>query len=478
MPLKESLLSVGIDIGTSTTQLIFSKLTIENRAGNFMVPRVGIIEKEVVYRSQIYFTPLKSQTEIDVDAVKQIIRQEYQNAGIKPEDLKTGAVIITGETARKKNANLVLNALSDMAGDFVVATAGPDLESFLSAKGAGTDQLSEEYREVIANVDIGGGTSNIAVFEKGVLKGTTCVDIGGRLIKVEQGRISYIYPGIQKLAEAHRMMIAPGDAANEQVLYQICTCMADQLAMALHLCGEDVSHTLMYTNKGKQLPRRPAIAGITYSGGVADCLEQLDSRDVFKYGDVGILLGRAVKNNVYLQQLKNYPAAETIRATVVGAGTHTTNVSGSTISYTKGRLPLKNIPVLRISAEEEQEPAGFVNAIKNRLPLYQTEDIMEPIAIAFSGSYHTSFQQIQELARILIQALKPVIESVNPLILVIENDIAKVLGNAINVSLERKTDLICIDGIRAQNGDYIDIGEPVAAGWVVPVVTKTLIFNT
>ena len=165
--MHEVILSVGIDIGTSTTQLIFSRLTIENRASSYTVPRIDIVDKEVVYRSKIYFTPLRSATEIDAEAVKQIVREEYQAAGMTPEMLRTGAVIITGETARKENANEVLEALSDLAGDFVVATAGPDLESVLSARGAGTDALSKEKRTAIANVDIGGGTTGLAILKGG-----------------------------------------------------------------------------------------------------------------------------------------------------------------------------------------------------------------------------------------------------------------------------------------------------------------------
>ena len=187
--MKEQILSVGIDIGTSTTQLIFSRLTIVNLASSYTVPRISIVDKEVIYKSAIYFTPLKSQTEIDGARVGEIISQEYRKAGMKPEDLQTGAVIITGETARKVNANTVLQTLSGMAGEFVVATAGPDLESVLSARGAGTDKISEEKRETVANIDIGGGTSNIAFFRKGNLQGTSCLDIGGRLRKIDQGKV-------------------------------------------------------------------------------------------------------------------------------------------------------------------------------------------------------------------------------------------------------------------------------------------------
>jgi len=176
--MQEIIESVGIDIGTSTTQLIFSRLVIENLAGGYSIPKINIVDKEIVYRSEIHTTPLLSESEIDAQRVSEIVRSEYQRAGKSPRQVQTGAVIITGETARKKNANAVLEALSAMAGEFVVATAGPDLESILSGRGAGTDDISEEKRTVVANLDIGGGTTNIAVFDKGVVSGVACLDIG------------------------------------------------------------------------------------------------------------------------------------------------------------------------------------------------------------------------------------------------------------------------------------------------------------
>lgn len=476
--MKETILSVGIDIGTSTTQLIFSRLTIENLASSYVVPRIHIVDKEVTYRSRIHFTPLISQTEIDAEKVKAIIQGEYLEAGMKPSDLKTGAVIITGETARKQNANAVLAALSDMAGDFVVATAGADLESALSARGAGADKLSEERRNAVVNVDIGGGTSNIAIFQKGELRGTSCMDIGGRLIKIENGKISYIFPGIQKLSQEYGIAIQVGDRAEEGTLYRVCERMADQLAMAVHAKEPDRIHRELYTNGGKMLTATPKADIITYSGGVASCYYDGEPANPFAYGDVGVLLARAVKRNAALQAIPTFPAAETIRATVVGAGTHTTNVSGSTISYSEGKLPIKNIPVLKISGEEEMEPGIFQEAIRRKLQFYKAEGQLEQVAIVFSGRYHTNFAQLQALARTVAEGAKEVIDGPHPLIVVVENDIAKALGNALNVLLERRKPIICIDGIHASDGDYIDIGEPVAQGRVVPVVTKTLIFNS
>jgi len=476
--MHEVILSVGIDIGTSTTQLIFSQLTIENRASSYTVPRIDIVDKEVVYRSKIYFTPLRSPTEIDADAVKRIIRSEYEAAGKKPEDVRTGAVIITGETARKQNANEVLEALSDLAGDFVVATAGPDLESVLAARGAGADTLSHDRRITVANLDVGGGTTNIGVYQKGTLRGVCCLDIGGRLIKIENGRITYIYTKIQKLAETHGIHIAVGDRAEEKTLYGVCRLMAHQLAQALYLAEPDSDHAGLYTNNGKQLPREPAINAVTFSGGVADCVYQTAEGDPYRFGDIGVLLGRAIQEDPDFKKVELLRAAETIRATVVGAGTHTTEVSGSTIHYERDQLPIKNVPILKVSEEDEASLETLKSSIKQQVPLYKPEGKVEQIAIALGGWNRTSFTEVQALARAIMEGAKEVIESKYPLILVVENDIGKVLGNALNVLLEFRKEVICIDSIRAMSGDYIDIGEPVAGGQVLPVVVKTLIFNS
>ena len=476
--MHEVILSVGIDIGTSTTQLIFSRLTIENRASSYTVPQISIVNKEVIYRSDIYFTPLKSATEIDAEAVKKIVRDEYKAAGKSPKDLQTGAVIITGETARKQNANDVLEALSDLAGDFVVATAGPDLESVLSARGAGADAISKENRNTVANIDVGGGTSNIALYHKGTLRGTSCLDVGGRLIKIENGKISYIFNKTQALAKKHGIDIKVGDRADEAQLMKVARLMADQLAQALHLEAQDEDHAGLYTNDGKPLPTEPKIVGVTYSGGVADCVYKVNDNDVFRYGDIGVLLGRAIRENTALSSIKRYDAIETIRATVVGAGTHATDVSGSTIRYDQKQLPLKNVPVLKVSEEDEATLESLKTSIREQLPLYRPEGEMEQVAIAFTGEKRTSFAEIQELAKAIIESTKEVIESKYPLIVVVENDVGKVLGNALNVLLSNKKDVICIDSIHTSSGDYIDIGEPVAGGQVLPVVIKTLIFNS
>ncbi len=477
--MEEIIKSVGIDIGTSTTQLIFSKLTVRNLASSYTVPRIEIVNKEVIYRSDIYFTPLIGEAQIDAERVKGIVADEYKKAGMKPEDLKTGAVIITGETARKENADEVLSALSHMAGDFVVATAGPDLESVLSARGAGIDVMSTEDRNTIANIDIGGGTSNIAVFQKGQLIGTSCLDIGGRLIKIEAGSVVYVYEKIQRLAAAHGISVKVGDRADKEKLEKICHIMARQLAMAVGIIPKDEHHQYLYTNDGRPLKDNIRIDGLTFSGGVADIIYHPAGGDSFRYGDIGPILGSAVAAEQDLAKVKRYEAVETIRATVVGAGTHTTEVSGSTIRYEEDALPIKNVPVVKVTKENEESLEALSHTLRDKIAIFNDSSSAIPVAISISGEKYTSFDKVQQLASALIEGMRDNMDSKVPVIVVVESDIGKVLGNALKVMLmDRGIKVICIDSIFVKDGDYIDIGKPMANGRVVPVVTKTLIFNT
>lgn len=475
--MREVINSVGIDIGTSTTQLIFSKLTIQNMATSYTVPRITIVKTQVVYSSEVYFTPLKSPTVIDVDAVKRIIQGEYDKACMRPDELQTGAVIITGETARKENAEEVLSALSDMAGDFVVATAGPDLESVLSAKGAGTNVMSKEDRNIIANIDIGGGTSNIAVFNKGDLVGTSCLDIGGRLIEVSNGKICYIFDKMQKLSESQGVPIRVGDSVDTAKLKKLAKIMARHLAMALGLVPKDALHKELYTNEGLPLPDDICIDGVTFSGGVAEVVYNPEQSDPFKYNDLGILLGQAIAESEDFDSIKQYDSIEKIRATVVGAGTQTTEVSGSTIRYNISCLPIKNVPVVRMTADEEEDLNLFPKRLAKKIEIFTGGSKDTPVAIGLCGDKYKTFDRVQDLADAIVAGLESYDKPNVPVLVVVENDIGKVLGNALQLKMGRERKIICVDSIFVKDGDYVDIGEPVASGRVVPVVTKTLIFN-
>ncbi|WP_291578605.1 ethanolamine ammonia-lyase reactivating factor EutA [Clostridium sp. UBA6640] len=477
--MREEILSVGIDIGTSTTQLVFSNITIENTASNFSVPRIKIVDKNIIYRSEIYFTPLITQTKIDKDKVREIIEGEYKNAGVKPSDVETGAVIITGETARKENANEVLQSLSGFAGDFVVATAGPDLESIIAGRGAGADKISDEENAYVVNIDIGGGTSNLALFKNGELVDTGCLDIGGRLIKIDKDtkKIYYIYPKIKKLAQSIGVNIEVGDIAEIDKIRKIASAMAEILEEAVCIKQRSSMYDEIQTNKG--LKDGYNIEYITFSGGVADYIYNEDYSDPFRFGDMGVVLGEEIKKSNLAKKLKVRTAIETIRATVVGAGSHTTDISGSTITYTSDVFPIKNLPILKLSKEDED--GGFESierAINEKLKWFNLENESQRVAVALKGLKNPSFDEVQKLSKSLINGMAELLEKEYPIFVIVENDIAKVLGQTMYIQLGKKKNVVCIDSIKVENGDYIDIGKPLINGKVVPVVIKTLVFNS
>ncbi|MGV8981835.1 ethanolamine ammonia-lyase reactivating factor EutA [Clostridium sp.] len=477
--MREEILSVGIDIGTSTTQLVFSNIIIENLASNFSIPRISIVDKKIIYRSEIYFTPLKSQREIDGEKIRELVEGEYLAAGIAPLDVKTGAVIITGETARKQNANDVLQKLSGLAGEFVVATAGPDLESIISARGAGSDKISEEEDATVINLDVGGGTTNIAVFKEGKLLDTGCLDIGGRLIKIDKvsGKVVYIAEKIKELIQLKNVHIEVGQKPSFEALNIVVDEMVKLLEESVNIREKSDFYEKIITNKG--IKGDIEIDYITFSGGVADYVYNPDTEEMFKYGDIGILLGLAISKSNLCTKLKVRKSIETIRATVVGAGSHTTDISGSTITYTEDKFPIKNLPILKLS--EEEENSGYdnmVKVIKEKLMWFKLEKEFQPVAIAIKGKLNPSFKEVQTLSKTLIAGLEEILKEDFPTILIVENDIAKVLGQTVYRQLDFKKEVICIDTINVENGDYIDIGKPLANGRVVPVIIKTLIFNS
>lgn len=477
--MKEELLSVGIDIGTSTTQLIFSKLTVENTASNFSVPRISIVDKEIIYKSHVYFTPLISATEINGEEIKAIVESEYKKANIDKDDIQTGAVIITGETARKENANDVLHALSGFAGDFVVATAGPDLESIISGKGAGAHIYSKEHSTTVVNIDIGGGTSNLSLFKRGEVVDTGCLDIGGRLIKIDvtSKEVTYISPKIEKIINDNNLNILVGTKITIDKVELIVNIMKDIIVESIGLKNKSELFDFMVTNKSISLIED--IKNVSFSGGVADYIYYEGSiDDYFKYGDLGILLGQAIKNCEELKNINVIKPLETIRATVVGAGSHTTEVSGSTITYTNDAFPIKNLPILKLSLEDENGGSDDISkAIKNKLNWFKLENDLQKIAIAFNGQKNPSFEKVMEYARGIVEGMSEIVEKKLPFIVIVENDMAKVLGQSIYALLDYKTDIVCLDSIKVENGDYIDIGKPIADGKVLPVVIKTLVFN-
>lgn len=473
-----TILSVGIDLGTSTTQLVLSRLTVKNFASAFSVPRINISKKEVIFQSDIIFTPLLSQDTIDSEAIKKFVTQQYAKAGIQKQDIQMGAVIITGETARKENASSVTQALSGYAGDFVVATAGADLESIIAGKGAGTNITAKKHRSHVVNMDIGGGTSNLGLFDDEDVLDTACFDIGGRLIRVAPNthEITYISPKVKQLVQQLNLSLKEGVIATVDNLNPVVQVLTHVLENSIGLGDKSPYFDLFITNHALHSDDR--IDGVTFSGGVADCLNETLPDDQFRYGDIGLLLGHAVRHSLIFKEKTVYPSVETIRATVVGAGSHTTDVTGSTIAYTDGILPLRNLPILKISKSDETLDAeGLANKISEKIKWYQVENELSNVTLAFTGIHSPTFDDVQRYAAAIVKGAQVLIEKREPLIIMVHEDMAKALGHSLFARLPARYPFVCIDSVKVENGDYIDLGEPVADGEVLPVIVKTLVFG-
>ena len=436
--------SVGLDVGTTSTQMILSELTIENRASAFSVPEMEIAQRNILYKSAIHFTPLLHGELVDGAGIRAIVGDEYEKAGISRADVDTGAIIITGETSRKENAAAVLQNISDFAGDFVVATAGPDLESVLAAKGAGAVDFSAESGKTVLHMDIGGGTSNLALIEDGRITATGCLNVGGRLLKFDNdGTLTYISPVLKGIFDG---IVGEKTALSE--LEALADTLVAALEMAAGLRAKTVLLETLWTKEcGPMWSSAPTAAVISFSGGVADCIEK--SHPTFAFGDMGPILGRAIRKS-RLCQGQYRLGTETIRATVIGAGCHSAQLSGSTVYYQNVDFPMKNLPVVTDIAALSRLDA--------------------PGVLALIGIPAAHYSEIIALAD-KIAAAWPA----QPVLIALQSDMAKALGHALSLRFPKERPILCIDRVILTENSYLDIAAPV--GTALPVVVKTLILS-
>ena len=463
-----TLVSVGIDVGTTTTQLVISQLTLVNVMPGSQVPKVEITHKCITYMGNVHFTPFEDRQHVDGAALRGIIAKEYEKAGVKPEQIDTGAIIITGETAKKENATEIIHSLADYAGDFVVAVAGPDLESVIAGKGSGAEALSKRLHACIANIDIGGGTTNIAYFDRGKCIGTACINVGGRLFEVDP--LTYHLNFISSPGQTIMDYCYPNGplSQNGDELFVIRRCLR-----AMVECVERVifhepllpqDRPLVMTNTLPDV----LLDGVVFSGGVAKYIYLPGVREWWIHGDVGPLLAEAFRESRIHSSFPIHEGAETIHATVLGAGAHTVNVSGSTITISKHTLPLRNVPAVY----PEVGASGMFSWLK---PVKNYNDsLYQTVALVVPALPNTDFRTICTLADTLAYEL-PLIKG-EPKVIIAQQDIAKVLGQTLQRLLP-SVPLVCLDGIELALGNFLDIAKPLPHQDAVPVIVKTLVFS-
>lgn len=465
------LTSVGVDIGSSTSHLVYSKIVMDRRDNRYVVT-----SREVLFESDIMLTPYMRDTTIDAKRLQVFFERQYERAGIRFEDIDAGALILTGVAVRRRNARAIAELFAHEAGKFVAVSAGDSLETALVAFGSGAVALSGSEALRVMNVDIGGGTSKIAVCENDAIVDRTAIDVGARIICVdEDGRVSTIEEAGRRFASDVGIDIDVGDKIDNDKLEEIVELMAERLFRAMGMESMDDATASLLRLDPLSSPSKPDV--LSFSGGVSEYIYGNESGG---YGDLGPRLAAAVRRRVKRWGVDLRQPLQGIRATVIGASQYTVQLSGSTIFVQPDTtLPLRNLAVVRPRfqlAEDNIETDAVSAAISNALEGQDLGDGSTAIALYFTWHGSATFRRLDNFCRGIIACQDSLLAAGAPLVLVTDSDIGGLIGLHCFEVCQLQRPIVSIDGIVLSEFDYIDIGTLVDASGTVPVVIKSLVF--
>ncbi len=472
-----TLVSVGMDIGSSGTQVIFSKIHLR-RLSEDLTSRYYVVSRDQLYLSPVSLTPYASDTKIDDVRLREIIADAYTQAGLDKADIDTGAVILTGEALRRENAQAISAMLSEQGGEFVCATAGHHMESMLAAYGSGAAQASLDMGRRVLNVDIGGGTTKLGLLEGGKVIATAAVHIGGRLQVTEAGRIVRLDPAGRTHARRAGFDWKLGDIVSDADLDTVADAMAETLVDAL--VTRPLPHDVAHLYLTDPIAHFGDVAGVMFSGGVGEYVYDREPRD---FGDMGKRLGAAIRRRVAAGRLPwpMLPARECIRATALGASEYSVQLSGNTsfISNPGALLPRRNLQVLQppFEAGDEVDFEALARAIHSHRKAFEMEDADTEVALALRWSGPPSYDRVLGFAKGVAGGLADKIAAGKPIYVMLDGDIAQTLGAVLREDCGVKSEILVIDGVMLMDFDYIDLGKVRVPSFTVPVTIKSLVFS-
>jgi ethanolamine utilization protein EutA len=473
-----TLRSVGMDIGSSGTQVVFSRLHLR-RISEDLTSRYVVVRRETVYRSPVELTPYASAEQIDAESLGSIIDRAYHAAAVDPADIDTGVVILTGEALRRRNAKAIAGLLAERGGELVNAAAGHHMEAMLAAYGSGAAKKSYDTGLRVLNVDIGGGTTKLAVLDSGRIMTTAAVHVGGRLQVVDsEDRIVRLDPAGRDHAARAGYAWELGDTARADEVEKVAETMADTLVAAMTADPLPAEVAELYLTE--PLTAVGAIDGVMFSGGVA---EYVYGREHRQFGDLGGPLGRALRRRVDSGALP-FPllaAGECLRATALGASEYSVQLSGNTgcVSDPDVLLPRRNLQVLRPNYRlgETVEAETVAAAVRRHLVALDVAQTDADIALAMTWSGLPSYERLLPFARGLRDGLADRTARGKPVYVLLDGDVAMTLGRLLREELGVSGDLLVIDGLSLRDFDYIDIGKVRLPSHTVPVTIKSLVFS-
>jgi ethanolamine utilization protein EutA len=464
-------LSVGVDIGSSTSHLVFSRIVLERLDSRYVVTT-----REAFFQSDILLTPYSAEEEIDAQALGAFIERQYQDANVDPDEIDTGALILTGVAVRRRNARKIGELFARQAGKMVAVSAGDSLETVMAAHGSGAVARSIRDKATIMNVDVGGGTAKIAVCAEGRVIDVTALDVGARLVCLDpDGRIARVEEAGRRFAAAHGISLEVGKELAPEAARALAAGMAERLFEAMR--GQTPAAGGAGLLRLAPLSAASPIDQVTFSGGVA---EYVYGREATTFGDLGVLLAQEIKARVAGWGPKLERSNEGIRATVIGASQYTTQVSGSTIYVSPlDALPLRNVPVIapRFALDaDEVDSAGVAEAVTAVLKRLDLGEADTPVAIFVPWRGSATFQRLDAFCQGLVDGLASILADGHPLVLAGDGDVGGLMGIHLREEMQLDNAIVSVDGLELKEFDYIDIGAMLPASGAVPVVIKSLIF--
>lgn len=465
------LTSVGVDIGSSTSHLVFSRLELKQEGTRYVVK-----SRTVLNESEILITPYVDDTRIDVEALEDFINRQYKRANLKREDIDTGALILTGVAVRRRNARAIAELFAQEAGRFVAVSAGDGLEATMAAHGSGAVTQSAKLDGVVLNIDVGGGTSKFAICSRGKVQEVTAIDVGARLAALNDGgAVVRVEEAGRQHAAAVGLTLAVGQKLSADDSRRMVSVMADRLFELLR--PDTLSPETTALMRLPPLSYRGPIDAITFSGGVSEFIYGHESTS---FGDLGPLLAQEIKERAERLGIPIVEPTARIRATVIGASQYTIQVSGNTIFITPAEaVPVRNVPVVAPDFPfdgDEIDRSDVKEAVLSALRRLDLQKAKQPVAVAFHWEGSATFARLQAFCSGLTDGLREILDKGHPLTLVNDGDIGGILGLHFKEEMEIGNPIISIDGIALNEFDFIDIGALILSSGSVPVVIKTLIF--
>lgn len=472
-----TLRSVGIDIGSSGTQVAFSQLHLR-RLGEDLTSRYTVIRRDTLFQSQVELTPYTGERTIDAARLAAIIGDAYEAAGQHPDGIDTGVLILTGEALRRDNASRIAEVLAAHGGELVCASAGHNMEAMLAAYGSGAARVSHDHGARILNIDIGGGTTKLGLIDNGRVIATAALHVGGRLQVVDDDdRVVRLEPAGRLHASRAGFTFSLGDEVKESELDHVAEGMADAVISAITERPLPAAIRRLFLTE--PIDDFGTLNGIMFSGGVGEYVYGRELRD---FGDLGRRFGGALRTRAAAGALPAplLPAGECIRATVLGASEYSVQLSGNTsyISDPESLLPRRNLQVIRpeYTLDGTPDPGVLAAAIRKHLVAFDLDATSE-LALAMNWEGAPAYERLLGFAQGITRALAQRIDRRLPLYLILDGDVALTLGSILREELGVDSELLVIDGVRLWDFDYIDIGKLREPSHTVPVTIKSLVFS-